>query len=71
MDDFLATDAEVQAEVSKIADGLKISHRFTVGNVTDTYLIGGDYAPGRARWVQTDARASAAEQAAALAASLQ
>jgi hypothetical protein len=61
----IPTDEEVQAELEKIRV------RSTNGGVTDTFIVGGDYAPGRQRWVQTNAFDSAAKQAADLAASLQ
>jgi hypothetical protein len=67
----IPTDEEVQAELEKIALGLKVRVRSTNGGVTDTFIVGGDYAPGRQRWVQTNAFDSAAKQAADLAASLQ
>jgi hypothetical protein len=51
----LPSDEEIQEQVSKIALGLRVQVRSTVGEVTDTFIVGGDYAPGRSRWVQTPA----------------
>lgn len=65
------TDDEIQAAVSAIALGLRVQVRSTNGEVTDTFIVGGDYAPGRSRWVQTKAFDSATKQAAELAAALQ
>ena len=67
----MPSDVEIQLAVEKIAKGLRVQVRSTVGEVTDTFIVGGDYAPGRARWVQTKAYDSADKQAAELAASLQ
>lgn len=67
----LSSDEEIQTELSKIALGLQLRTRCTTGEVTDSFVNGGDFAPGRLRWVQTKAFDSAAKQAAELAASLQ
>lgn len=67
----LPSDEEIQAELSKIALGLQLRTRCTTGEVTDSFVNGGDFAPGRSRWVQTKAFDSAEKQAAELAASLQ
>jgi hypothetical protein len=67
----IPTDIEMQEAVSAIALGLRIGARSTNGEITDTFINGGDFAPGRSRWVQTNAYDSAEVQAAQLAASLQ
>jgi hypothetical protein len=63
----IPTDEEIQEELSKIALGIRLSVRSTNGGVTDTFVVGGDFAPGRSRWVQTRAFDSAAKQAAEIA----
>lgn len=70
-DNYIPSDIEIQEELNKIALGLKLHVRSTNDGITDSFVIGGDYAPGRSRWVQTKAFDSAEKQAAELAASLQ
>lgn len=66
------TDVELQEELTRIADGARIQQRVTVtGEVTDVFVNGGNYAPGRARWVQTNGYDPVEKQAAEVAASLQ
>lgn len=67
----MPTDLEVQEALTRIAHGIVIRVRSTAGPMTDTFVAGGDYAPGRQRWVQTPAFDSAEKQAEAIAASLQ
>lgn len=66
----MPSDDELQEELSKIALGIKLRMRSTVGDVSDSFVVGGDYAPGRQRWVQTRAYDSAVKQAAEMAAAL-
>ena len=66
------TDVELQEELTRIADGVRIQQRVSVnGEVTDVFVNGGNYAPGRARWVQTNGYDPVEKQAAELAALLQ
>lgn len=66
------SDVELQEELTRIADGARIQQRVTVtGEVTDVFVNGGNFAPGRARWVQTNGYDPVEKQAVELAAALQ
>jgi hypothetical protein len=65
------TDAEVQAALEVVAPGVYFRNRCTLGAATDTFVVGGVFAPGRQRWVQTDTYASAQAQAEAIRDALQ
>lgn len=64
------TDAEVQAVLEEIAPGAFFRLRCNMGPAIDTFVVGGIYAPGIQRWVQTPSNATALEQAQAIKESL-
>lgn len=64
------TDAEVQAVLEEIAPGVFFRQRCNLGPAVDTFVVGGVYAPGIQRWVQTPSNATALEQAQAIKESL-
>lgn len=65
-------DVELQEELTRVADGARIQQRVMVAEgVTDVFVNGGNFAPGRARWVQMNGFDPVEKQAAELAASLQ
>lgn len=61
------SDVEVQAEIDVVAPGAYFRNRCSVTpEVTDTFVVGGVFAPGRQRWVQTKVFDSARAQAEAI-----
>lgn len=60
------SDIEVQAALETIAPGAYFRNRCNLGPATDTFVVGGPFAPGRQRWVQTPTNDSAQKQAEAI-----